>query len=96
MNFSPMVVGEVLPKGFDLSRNLAAGETVTAAAFSVSVVRGTNPDPNAMKSGIAEFSGSKAWQKIAALVPGYYELRGQVTTSLGRVYIERGVIEVVA
>lgn len=96
MNFSSMTVGEVLPKGFDVTRNLKAGVTVQAASFGVSVVRGINPSPGDMVSGSALIDGPRVSNKIAALVPGYYEVRATIQTSDGNVYIERGTLEVVA
>lgn len=96
MNFSPMSVGEVLPKGFDLVRHLANGVTVGTATFTATVLRGANASASGMISGGAIINGSKVANKIAALVPGYYEIKSVINTSDGNTYIERGTLEVIA
>lgn len=96
MNFSVMRVGEVLPKGFDLARNLTGGVSISSAVFSVRVLRGSNADPSAMVSGSAIINGSKVANKIAAQVVGYYGIKATITTSDGNVWIEEGTLEVVA
>jgi len=96
MNFSPMSVGEVLPRGFDMVRNLGSGVSIATATFSATVLRGANASSAGMISGGAMINGSKVANKIAALVPGYYEIKAVITTSDGNTWIERGTLEVVA
>lgn len=97
MNFSEKKVGETVTLGFDLVRLLNVGETVQAASFSVTVLRGVDADAAAMVSGAAIVSGSKVRQKIAGGVAGnYYEVAASATTSAGNTYIERATLEVIA
>lgn len=96
MNFSPMSVGEVLPRGFDIIRNLKSGVSVATATFTATVLSGSNASAAGMISGAAIINDSKVANKIAALTPGYYEIKAVIMTSDGNTWIERGTLEVIA
>lgn len=97
MSFSEKKVGESVLLGFDMVRLLGVGEQITAASFSVSVLRGVDADPSAMKDGAATISGAQVKQRIKNGVAGcYYTIEVAATTNAGNIYIERGTLEVIA
>jgi hypothetical protein len=69
---------------FDFRRDVAAGETLSSATFSIALVAGSDASPAARLSGAASVSGTKASQRIAGLKSGAtYRLQCVATTSLG-------------
>lgn len=97
MEFSDKKSAEMVRVGIDFVRLLAAGETITTAGVTASVLRGTDPLPASILNGAASISGTTIWQEVDGGVAGvYYTLEFTATTSLGHVFIERSTLEVTA
>lgn len=88
MPWTPKRAGETEIFTVDFANLLGAGETIVSAPWSNSVIRGTDPSPNAMIQGAATITGTKVSQKITAGVPSnLYSPVCTATTSLGQVLI---------
>jgi len=82
---------------FDFSQVLAASETISTASCSVLVMDGTDTNPNAILSGSATVSGSKANQRVQNGVSEVtYRLVMTITTSASNTYTAVGDIPVYA
>jgi hypothetical protein len=85
-SFSPADGSESEPYGFDLKRNLSPAEIISGAVFTLTLIEGTDADPPSRVLGPAAVSGTKVWQRLAALQPGAsYILEAVVVTSLGNI-----------
>jgi hypothetical protein len=70
--------------GFDFTRLLEAGETITSAAFAATVVAGTDPTPGAIVVGSADVAGPVCRQRLAGGLAGVlYRVTTTVSTSAG-------------
>jgi hypothetical protein len=88
MNFSPKRVAEVQIFSVDFSPLLAAGETLSAAVWSVALFSGTDPTPNAMLQGPAVIAGSVVSQVLkGGVAGGIYGPICTATTSLGQTLV---------
>jgi hypothetical protein len=97
VEFSDKKTGERVRLGVDFVRLLAAGETISTAAVTASVLQGTDATPSALLDGAAVIDGETIWQEVDGGVVGvYYTLEFTATTSLGHVFIERATLEVKA
>ena len=97
MEFSDKKAAEVLQRGIDLGRRLAPRETITTAAVTSSVLRGSDMAASAILDAPATINGTTIWQEVAGGVAGvYYTLQFTASTSLGHVLIERSTLEVKA
>lgn len=79
--------------GFDFAttRSLPVGVTVADCEFSLSVIEGEDPDPNAMVSGSSACSGTIAKTLLIDGVSGtQYMLHGRATMSDGQKLEECG------
>lgn len=99
-NFTPKRAGETEVFTVDFSALLATGETITSAAWSISVVSGSDPSAASMIDGSASISGSKVSQLITGGVSDVtYAPICTANTSLGQVLIlpdpGRGFLQVV-
>jgi hypothetical protein len=84
-DFSIKLPGDAEIFTFDYTADLASGETITGAAWSVQVVSGTDAGAASMVSGSASVNGAKVSQMIVGGVAGvYYRLLCAATTSLGQ------------
>ena len=70
MDFTPKRAGEVEVFTVDFSPLLATGETVTAATWTNTVMRGTDATPNTMIQGAATITGNKVSQLIKGGITG--------------------------
>lgn len=69
----------------DFTRELAAGETITGASCTISVLEGTDGTPAARLSGSATYSGTVVSQLVQATLDAvYYRLTFGATTSNGQ------------
>jgi hypothetical protein len=69
-NFTPKRAAEVEIFGVDFADELAPGETITSAAWSMMPVDGVDPDANTMIQGSEQMIGSISAQRIGGGVPG--------------------------
>ena len=91
-DFGPADPGEKEVYGFDFTAILATGETIASAAWTCSVVTGTDPSPSSRIFGSALIGPGKYGRASAAtqqwfsgFLPGcQYRLQAMVTTSLGQ------------
>lgn len=70
MNFSPIRSGEQDVFTVNYAPILLPDETILSAKWSATVIRGTDPNPDALIQGDATVSGPKVSQMIAPTVPG--------------------------
>ena len=71
------------PLGFDFAVDLATGETISTAPFTMAVVEGTDASPSSMLSGSPAISGTEVRQRVVGGVVGVtYELSCTITTSM--------------
>lgn len=71
--------------GFDYSQLLAAGETITDATFSITVLEGTDADADDMLSGSAVINGSIVTILLTGGVENvHYNLHCAAETSAGQ------------
>lgn len=70
MNFTPKRYTENEVFTVDYADDLADGETILSAAWSISTVDGTDPAAASMISGSAQITGSIVCQRITGGVPG--------------------------
>lgn len=100
MNFSPMRIGETEIFTVDYTELLGDGETLVSAEWSNKVIRGSNPDPDAMIIGLASINGAEVSQKISASIVAIYAPICTAQTSAGQTLIlpepGRGLLQVVA
>lgn len=88
MNFTPKRFNEVEVFTVDFSLLLASGETISSAAWSITVVQGADANAATMIQGAASISGSKVSQKISGGVPGArYAPTCTVQTSNGQTLV---------
>lgn len=88
MNFSPKRSSEAEVFTVDLSQLLGAGETITSAVWSISVVDGSDPNPGVMISGGTSITGARVSQIIAGGVPFVtYAPTCTVQTSAGQTLV---------
>lgn len=88
MNFTPKRSAEVEIFTVDYANNLALGETIASAVWTVTVVQGADANSASMIHGVASISGTKVSQMIAAGVPGVtYAPVCTATTSLGQTLV---------
>lgn len=84
-DFQPSDPQESETYAFDFVRDLAVGETITAATWTLTVAALSlvnDPTPAARLSGVAQFSGQITSQRIVGLLAGVlYEVQAVVTTS---------------
>jgi len=86
MSFSPKTPTEQELFGFDFSRLLPSGVTISSAVVTATVIDGTDADPSAMISGSATISGSLVSQLVIGGVAGVtYCLKCAATFSDGQV-----------
>lgn len=88
---------EIITVARGFAKLLSAGETLSAgtAVVTVSVKSGTDPNPNAMKSGSPSIVGSDVLQKIISGIDGNdYIITFEVQTSLGHKYVEAVILPV--
>lgn len=79
---------ESFPVGFDFSGDMAAMETVTGVALTVTVLRGTDAAPEAMLLGAAQMAGTRVMQSITGGVTGViYAFKCVATTSAGQTLV---------
>ena len=82
--------------GFDFADRLAAGETLTVAAFAVTVFSGVDAGAAALGVGPPVIVDTRALQRITGGVPGVvYKLTGTVTTSAANVHVWCGTFRVI-
>jgi hypothetical protein len=80
---------------FDFSQVLSPTETISTASCSVLVMDGTDTNPNAILSGGATISGSKANQRVKdGISEVTYRLVMTITTSATNTYTAVGDIPV--
>lgn len=95
--FDPKDPSESRAFVLDFADDLAAGETVTAATFTVTVLEGTDANPSAMLSGAAVASGTTAAQRLVGGLAGVvYKVRAVVTTSASNTLVGCGTLLVQA
>lgn len=79
----------------DFAADLAAGETLSTATFTIAVVDGIDASVAAMLSGSASVVGTEARQRVRNGVAGVvYELKATVTTSAGNTKVGCGILRV--
>lgn len=94
--FDSKLVEETIILTHDFVKLLATGETISSAEWDVSVVTGTDANPNNMKSGAVAISGAKVSQKILGGLSGVtYRHKAKATTSLGQIIALVAEIDVV-
>lgn len=72
----------------DFINVLASGETITAASWANTVIKGIDPSPSAMVHGSSTINGSMVCQLLTAGVPGCtYRPLCTVTTSMGQTLV---------
>jgi hypothetical protein len=85
MDFTPKRVGETEIFTVDFVDLLAQGETITTASWSITVLQGADPAPEAMLSGVASITGTKVSQMLTGGLPSvFYAPVCTVTTSTGQ------------
>lgn len=82
--FTPMDPNESEVLGFDFSPELAAGETILTAQWTLSTISGTDANPASHLSGAALIDGYRTTQRVTGLAAGAtYRVLARVTTSAG-------------
>ena len=85
VTLNPKLVGESRNYSFPFGALLALNETISTASVTASVYSGTDPSAASIINGAASISGQSVTQNITAGVVGVlYELKAQITTSLGQ------------
>lgn len=81
---------------FDYGAALEGGETIQSAVISVTLVQGSDADPQAVLDGPAMLlAGGRVMQRIQGGVAGAaYRVRCAATTSTGRILVVAGVVPV--
>lgn len=93
--FSNKTPTEVITVGFDFSRLLITGETISTATVTAVVSSGTDSAPENIIDGSESIAGSLVSQMITGGVNGVdYVLSAFVTTSQGNAYQEIGYLHV--
>ena len=96
--FDPVRVGEKADLSIGFTRWLATAETITSVVggkWTATVLRGTDPSPEAIISGNAAVSGPNVVQRIVPLVSGVtYRLDCEIVTSNGQELIGYGELRV--
>lgn len=96
MNFGQKKKGETVPLGFDVVRVIGVNGVITDVSFSVTTLRGVDANPEAMKSGSPLISGTEVSHDfIGGEIGCYYEIEAAISAN-GKLYIERGTLEVIA
>lgn len=84
--FSPSDVGEAEFYGFDFSRLLGAGETITSVTWNCTVISGIDGNPSSHLSGSPLINGGITTQFVSGFLPGVtYRLQALVITSAGQI-----------
>lgn len=79
----PLALGEIDDIVFTFK--LAAGETISAQAVTVTTYRGADPSPSAIKTGVATVAANTVVQRVTPAVAAVvYTLVCAATTSTGR------------
>jgi len=87
-NFTPKRAAEIEIFGVDFSDELAPGEAIVSAAWSVTPVDGVDPAANAMIQGGEQLIGSISAQRIGGGVPGVrYAPICTAQTSMGQTIV---------
>lgn len=91
IDYAPRTIGEKVIFSLDYLQNLGSSETIISAAWSISLVSGTDPGVAGRISGSPAISGSVVSQ-LVDLTSGMssgarYLLKCAATTSLGEVLI---------
>lgn len=82
-DFAPIQTDEVDGRAFDYVNSLSAGEAILSVAWSLTVVRGTDPNPSS-RLGSAFAIGSIVTQMLHDMVGDVtYALEATATTNLG-------------
>jgi hypothetical protein len=93
----PLELGETDVLTFDYTDSLEAGETITSATVTISVVQGTDPSPDNLKIGGAQAATPYALQKVSGGVRNTtYLCYCAATTSNSRVLVNAGILPVIA
>ena len=88
MDYSPKRLTEAEIFTVDYSARIATGETITSAAWSITVVDGVDASATAMIQGAYSISGSQVSQMIGAGIAGMqYAPICTARTSLGQVLV---------
>ena len=83
--FDEKQVDEDVILSFDYTKQLAAGETISTAVFSATVVKSTDATPSNIISGAATISGAVCSQLVIDGVDGVkYLIKGIARTSQAR------------
>ena len=69
-SFDDKRIDEDRKLSFDFVNELASGETISTADFTVTTFQGTDASPSSLKSGVASISGSVCTQLIVDGVEG--------------------------
>lgn len=87
-DFQNSTVGESEVYSFDFENDIASGETLSVATFTLSVHEGTDASPSSRLSGSSSISGTIASQRLTGLQSNVtYNLSCSVTTSLNNTLI---------
>jgi hypothetical protein len=93
--FSPKRTGETIALTFDFVNVLGSTETISAAAWSVEVVEGTDASPSSMIQGAESISGTKVTQLITGGINKVvYRMVCQADTSIGQEIQGTALLEV--
>lgn len=81
-DFQASDAGESEIYSFDFVNDIAAGETLGTATFTLATVSGTDSNPSLHIQGSAQITGTIAMQRISGLLNGVtYAIQALVTTS---------------
>lgn len=88
--------GEAFACAFDFARELVEGESITGSPqVAVAVVRGTDSEPAAIKSGNPVIEGGRVLQRLVGGVAGVtYSLTCLATTSEGNTLARAAILPV--
>lgn len=79
----------------DMLSRLSLGESVVSAACAMSVLSGTDANPNGMLSGLPSVSGSIVSQKVIGGSSGnIYEIHLSIRTSLNNILVNKAKLAV--
>lgn len=95
--FPDKTLDEIVDVSIDFTNLLATGETIAAANWSALDLNTNTAAPGILQTGGSQIDGAVCSQRIVdGTAWRNYRLSCEITTSEGRVYVERATMEVIA